>query len=43
MRLSSRSEYACLALIELAKHYDRGLVKIEDIAKRASSAKSMGH
>ena len=34
MRLSRRSEYACLALIELASHYrEGGYVKIRQIAE----------
>jgi len=32
--LSTKSEYACLALVDLSKQYDKGLVKIEEIAKR---------
>lgn len=32
MKLSSKCEYACLALIFLAQTYDRGLVKIQEIA-----------
>ena len=34
MRLSTRSEYACLALIDLAENYHRGLIKIKDISQR---------
>lgn len=34
MRLSTKSEYACLALIDLAEHFNRGLRKIDDISKR---------
>lgn len=34
MRLSTKSEYACLALIDLSRRYGGGLVKIEDIAER---------
>jgi Rrf2 family transcriptional regulator, cysteine metabolism repressor len=34
MKLSTKSEYACLALIELAEKYDEGLIKSRDIAKR---------
>jgi Rrf2 family transcriptional regulator, cysteine metabolism repressor len=34
MKLSARGEYACLAMIELAKHHGRGLLKIEQIAER---------
>ncbi|MBW2974019.1 Rrf2 family transcriptional regulator [Candidatus Woesearchaeota archaeon] len=32
--MSTKSEYACLALVELSKQYNKGLVKIEDISKR---------
>ena len=32
MKLSSKCEYACLALIFLAEHFERGLVKIQEIA-----------
>ena len=32
MRLSLKSEYAFLALVELAANYGKGLLKIEDIA-----------
>jgi len=34
MRLSTRSEYACLALIELSERYGEGLVRIGDIVKK---------
>jgi Rrf2 family cysteine metabolism transcriptional repressor len=34
MRLSSKSEYACLALIELSMAYDRGWITIADISKK---------
>jgi Rrf2 family cysteine metabolism transcriptional repressor len=34
MKLSTRSEYACLALIDLAERYGQGPVKTEDIARR---------
>jgi len=34
MRLSTRSEYACLALLYLAARHGEGLVKIEEIARR---------
>ena len=34
MKLSKKSEYACLALIDLSEHYSQGLVKIEDICNR---------
>jgi len=34
MRLSTKSEYACLALIDLAEHRGSGFTKTEDIARR---------
>ena len=34
MKLSKKSEYACLALIDLAENYNKGFVKIEDICIR---------
>lgn len=34
MRLSRKSEYACLALIDLTEHYDQGYVKTIDISRR---------
>lgn len=34
MKLSRKSEYACLALIDLTENYNKGLVKIEDVSKR---------
>jgi len=34
MRISKKCEYACLALIELSRHYDDALVQIADIAER---------
>jgi Rrf2 family protein len=34
VRLSRKSEYACLALLELAAHHGRRLVKTTDIARR---------
>lgn len=33
MKLSVKGEYACLAMLELARGYGKGLVKIEHIAK----------
>lgn len=33
-KLSTKSEYACLALIDLTEQYGGGLAKIDDIAKR---------
>jgi Rrf2 family cysteine metabolism transcriptional repressor len=32
LRLSLKSEYAFLALVELAAHYGKGLLKVEDVA-----------
>lgn len=34
MRISTKGEYACLALIELAEKYEKGVVRIEDISKK---------
>ncbi|HOX05243.1 MAG TPA: Rrf2 family transcriptional regulator [Planctomycetota bacterium] len=34
MKLSTRSEYACLALLDLAERHGKGAVKTEDIARR---------
>ena len=34
MRLSRKSEYACLAMIDLAEHDQAGLVKMVDLAGR---------
>jgi len=34
MKLSLKSEYACLALIDLSEHSETGIVKIEEISKR---------
>ena len=34
MRLSTKSEYACLAIIDLAEHYNKDYVKIEGISER---------
>jgi Rrf2 family transcriptional regulator, cysteine metabolism repressor len=34
MKLSTKSEYACLALIDLAENYSEGLIKSDDIATR---------
>lgn len=34
MRLSRKSEYACLALVDLAENYERGLIKIRELAQR---------
>ena len=35
MKLSSKSDYALRAMLELALNYDRGTLRIEEIAKRA--------
>lgn len=32
MKLSTRSEYACLALVELSERYGEGFVRIDEIA-----------
>ena len=34
MKLSTKSEYACLALIDLSENYESGWVTIADISKR---------
>jgi Rrf2 family protein len=34
MKLSKKSEYACLALIDLAEHYGEDFIKIIDISQR---------
>ncbi|MFH1625834.1 MAG: Rrf2 family transcriptional regulator, partial [Pseudomonadota bacterium] len=34
MKLSTKSEYACLALVDLSENYNKGLIKTDDIAKR---------
>lgn len=34
MKLSTKSEYACLALIDLSENYGAGYIKIEDICQR---------
>ncbi len=34
MRLSRKSEYACLALVDLAERYGQGFVKIRQLAER---------
>ncbi len=34
MKLSMKSEYACLALIDLSENYGKDLIKIEGISKR---------
>lgn len=39
MKLSRKSEYACLALIDLSEHYDSGVVKILDISVRKTIPK----
>ncbi len=32
MKLTKKSEYACLALINLSRNYKKGLIRIEDIS-----------
>lgn len=39
MKLSRKSEYACLALIELAENFDKGVLKIDQIAKNKNIPK----
>jgi Rrf2 family protein len=39
MKLSKKSEYACLALIDLAEHYGEDFIKIMDISQRWSIPK----
>lgn len=39
MRLSKKSEYACLALVDLSRNYENDYVKIIDIANRWSIPK----
>lgn len=39
MKLSRKSEYACLALIDLTEHYNAGVVKIIDISTKKSIPK----
>lgn len=34
MHLTAKSEYACLALIDLSEHYGKGLCRISEIARR---------
>lgn len=39
MKLSRKSEYACLALVDLAEHYNIGVVRIIDISVKKSIPK----
>ena len=39
MKLSKKSEYACLALIDLSENYGKGYIKIINIAQRWSIPK----
>ena len=34
MKLSIKSEYACIALIHLAEHFNKGMIKSEEIAAK---------
>ena len=34
MKLTVKSEYACLAMIDMAEHYNEGYIKISDICRR---------
>jgi Rrf2 family transcriptional regulator, cysteine metabolism repressor len=36
VRLSAKSEYACLALIDLSEHFDKGVCRISEISRRKS-------
>jgi Rrf2 family protein len=37
--LTTKSEYACLALVELSEQYEKGMIKTEDIARRRNIPK----
>jgi Rrf2 family protein len=39
MKLTTKSEYACLALLDLSEQYNRGMVKTDDIARRRNIPK----
>jgi Rrf2 family protein len=39
MKLTTKSEYACLALLEMSEHYGERMLKTEDIAIRRSIPK----
>jgi Rrf2 family protein len=39
MKLTTKSEYACLALLDLSEHYDSGMIRTEDIARRRNIPK----
>lgn len=39
MKLTTKSEYACLALLDLSENYDAGMIKTEDIARRRNIPK----
>jgi Rrf2 family transcriptional regulator, cysteine metabolism repressor len=39
MKLTTKSEYACLALLDLTEHYEKGMIKTEDIAHRKNIPK----
>jgi Rrf2 family cysteine metabolism transcriptional repressor len=39
MKLSSKCEYACLAIIDLSENYDKGLNRIHEIAERKNIPK----
>jgi Rrf2 family protein len=39
MKLTTKSEYACLALLDLSEYYDKGMVKADDIARRKNIPK----
>jgi len=39
MKLTTKSEYACLALLDLSEHFEKGMMKAEDIARRKNIPK----
>jgi Rrf2 family cysteine metabolism transcriptional repressor len=39
MKLTTKSEYACLALLELSEYFENGVIKTEDIAIRRNIPK----
>jgi len=39
MKLTTKSEYACLALLDLAEHFEKGMIKAEDISRRKNIPK----
>ncbi len=39
MKLTTKSEYACLALLDLSEYFEKGMVKAEDISRRKNIPK----